>query len=89
MNRLQFDRHIQALNDLLFDLRRRTGQRGLEPFALYGHLSLIGVNVCASLGKPQALGKTFEKEMASGDRLHFAVYLNDPAVSPFEWRDQK
>jgi hypothetical protein len=52
-------------------------------------LSLIEVNVVVSLGKPQALGKTFEKGMASGDRLHFAVYLNDPEVSPFGWRDQK
>jgi murein DD-endopeptidase MepM/ murein hydrolase activator NlpD len=62
---------------------------GLGLFTLYGHLSSIDVRVGDPVKQRQIIGKTGETGLASGDHLHYGVYLNGVAVLPLEWWDQK
>ena len=62
---------------------------GLGLFTLYSHLSSIGVKTGDSVKPRQIIGKTGETGLASGDHLHFAIYLHGVAVLPVEWWDQK
>ena len=62
---------------------------GLGLFTLYGHLSSIDVRVGDPVKQRQIIGKTGETGLASGDHLHFGVYLHGVAVLPVEWWDQK
>ena len=62
---------------------------GLGLFTLYGHLSSIDVKAGDAVKQRQAIGKTGETGLASGDHLHFGVYLYGVAVLPVEWWDRK
>ncbi|HXV09375.1 MAG TPA: M23 family metallopeptidase [Burkholderiales bacterium] len=62
---------------------------GLGLFTLYSHLSSIAVKTGDPVKQRQIIGKTGETGLASGDHLHFAVYLHGVAVLPVEWWDQK
>lgn len=62
---------------------------GMGVATLYGHMSTIDVNVGDSVGKGQIIGKTGQTGLASGDHLHYGVYVNGVAVRPIEWWDDK
>ncbi|HSR53753.1 MAG TPA: M23 family metallopeptidase [Acidobacteriota bacterium] len=61
---------------------------GLGVVSLYGHLSSIEVEKGQSVDKGQSLGRTGETGLAGGDHLHFAIFVQETAVSPLEWWDQ-
>jgi murein DD-endopeptidase MepM/ murein hydrolase activator NlpD len=56
---------------------------------LYGHMSSIDVAVGDQVKKKQVLGRTGESGLASGDHLHYGVYIDGVAVRPVEWWDDK
>ena len=49
----------------------------------------IDVKAGDAVKQRQAIGKTGETGLASGDHLHFGVYLYGVAVLPVEWWDRK
>jgi murein DD-endopeptidase MepM/ murein hydrolase activator NlpD len=56
---------------------------------LYGHMSSIDAAVGDRVRKKQILGRTGETGLASGDHLHYGVYIDGVAVRPVEWWDSK
>jgi murein DD-endopeptidase MepM/ murein hydrolase activator NlpD len=56
---------------------------------LYGHMSSISVNVGDRIKKKQIIGRTGETGLASGDHLHYGVYVHGVPVLPIEWWDEK
>lgn len=62
---------------------------GFGVCTLYSHLSAINVSVGDRVSKGQHVGRTGETGLATGDHLHYAVYIQGVAVLPLEWWDAK
>lgn len=62
---------------------------GFGVCTLYSHLSAINVSVGDRVAKGQNLGRTGETGLATGDHLHYGVYIHGVPVLPLEWWDGK
>jgi len=60
---------------------------GLGVFSLYGHLSEVGVQPGAPVGRGDPIGKTGDTGLAAGDHLHFSIMIHGVHVDPVEWWD--
>ena len=60
---------------------------GLGVFSLYGHLSEVGVERGAQVGRGDPVGKTGDTGLAAGDHLHFSIMIHGVHVDPVEWWD--
>ena len=56
-------------------------------FSVYGHLSVINVQVGQNLKKGDVMGKTGTTGLAAGDHLHFSILVGGQFVNPVEWWD--
>jgi Peptidase family M23 len=56
---------------------------------LYGHMSAIDVHVGDQVQKRQSIGRTGETGLATGDHLHYGVYIYGVPVRPEEWWDAR
>ena len=57
--------------------------------SLYSHLSTVNVQLGTRVSKGQAVGRTGETGLATGDHLHYGVYIYGVPVLPLEWWDSK
>jgi len=62
---------------------------GMGVMTLYSHLSSISVKEGDEVKKGGIIGKTGITGLASGDHLHFGVYIHGVPVRPLEWWDPK
>ena len=60
---------------------------GLGVSSLYAHLSDIAVTEGDSVELGQAIGRSGETGLASGDHLHFSILVGGRHVDPIEWWD--
>jgi murein DD-endopeptidase MepM/ murein hydrolase activator NlpD len=61
---------------------------GYGVHTLYGHMSAIDVHVGGKVQKKQRIGRTGETGLATGDHLHYGVYIHGVPVRPEEWWDE-
>ncbi|HEY7494547.1 MAG TPA: M23 family metallopeptidase [Candidatus Tectomicrobia bacterium] len=61
---------------------------GYGVHTLYGHMSAIDINVGDKVQKKQLIGRTGETGLATGDHLHYGVYIYGVPVRPEEWWDE-
>lgn len=57
--------------------------------SLYSHLSSVNVPLGGRVVKGQTVGRTGETGLATGDHLHYGVYIYGVPVLPLEWWDSK
>jgi len=57
--------------------------------SLYSHLSSVNVSLEDRVNKGQKLGRTGETGLATGDHLHYGIYIHGVPVLPLEWWDAK
>lgn len=62
---------------------------GMGLTSLYGHMSSLSVKIGDVVNKKQTIGRTGTTGLASGDHLHYGVYIQGVAVRPVEWWDPK
>ncbi len=62
---------------------------GMGILTLYGHMSSIDVAVGDTVQSNEIIGRTGQTGLASGDHLHYGIYINGVAVRPIEWWDEK
>jgi len=88
---------VEAANNGVVVLARPLGiygntvilDHGLGICTLYSHLSAIHVKVGDRVSKGQKVGRTGETGLATGDHLHYGVYVHGVPVLPLEWWDAK
>lgn len=60
---------------------------GMGVQSFYAHLSSIDVAVGDTVDKGQAIGRSGQTGLASGDHLHFTMLVGGQQVNPIEWWD--
>ncbi len=60
---------------------------GCGLFSTYSHLSRIDVHEGQHVARAEVIGLTGMTGMAGGDHLHYAVFIHNTFVNPYEWWD--